>query len=100
MLMRCLRVYACFEVVKTIGELLDVTSRKLALFHAIAATMRLILTTIDLSSLETYPLLGPLFIGCRLKQHRAPVRLQLEQASGPFSEVASQRIYRCLAPCV
>jgi len=48
----------------------------------------------------TYPLLGPLFIGCLLKQHRAPVRLQLEQASGPFSEVASQRICRSLVLCV
>ena len=40
-----------------------------------------------------YPLLGPRFMGCRLNWHLAPVRLQLEQAAGPFSEVASHRIY-------
>lgn len=28
----------------------------------------------------SYPLLGPLFMGWRLKAHGAPVRLQLEQA--------------------
>ena len=32
-------------------------------------------------------------MGWRLNWHRAPVRLQLEQASGPFSLVASHRIY-------
>lgn len=42
---------------------------------------------------HTHPLLGPRFIGCLLNWHLAPVLLQLEQASGPFSLVASQRIY-------
>lgn len=32
-------------------------------------------------------------MGCLLNWHRAPVRLQLEHASGPFSLVASHRIY-------
>jgi hypothetical protein len=42
-------------------------------------------------------LLGPRFIGCLLNWHRAPVLLQLEQASGPFSLVASHRICRTSA---
>lgn len=43
---------------------------------------------------ETHPLLGPRFMGCLLNRHVAPVLLQLEQASGPFSLVASHRICR------
>lgn len=45
----------------------------------------------------TYPLLGPRFIGCLLNWQRAPVRLQLEQASGPFSLVASHRIWEAVS---
>lgn len=47
--------------------------------------------------ISSYPLLGPRFMGTRLKEHFVPTRLQLEHRSTPDSEVASQRIYRSLS---
>lgn len=43
---------------------------------------------------ESYPLLGPRFIGTRLNWQVTPRRRQLEQASTPDSELASQRTWK------
>lgn len=49
--------------------------------------------SLEASKADTYPLLGPLFIGTRLNWHVTSRRRQFEQVSTPDSEVASQRTY-------
>jgi hypothetical protein len=74
------RLDLAFKRVQTICELFDVACSGSA-YHVVSSMKK-----------STHPLLGPRFIGCLLNWHRAPVLLQLEQASGPFSLVASHLI--------
>jgi hypothetical protein len=74
------RLDLAFKRVQTICELFYVACSRSA-YHVVSSMKK-----------STHPLLGPRFIGCLLNWHRAPVLLQLEQASGPFSLVASHLI--------